>query len=88
MYIIPLSIWREIVVNDVPKRARKEKVSNEGEGEGSAVEHQLQWIRGHYADYSRGAGLFGNPNLKGVYWIREHQIGDKEQGTIVPTYKV
>jgi len=45
-------------------------------------------IRGHYADYRKGNGLFGNPKLKKLFWVPEHTAGDPELGTVVSSYKV
>ena len=41
------------------------------------------WVRGHYADYRNGAGLFGNPKLRCVFWIPEHQRGNAELGDVI-----
>jgi hypothetical protein len=41
------------------------------------------WIRGHYADYRKGNGLFGNPRLKTIFWIPEHRRGDEDLGQVI-----
>lgn len=45
-------------------------------------------VRGHYADYRNGAGLFGNPNLKGIYWVAPHAKGNPDAGTIKKDYDI
>jgi hypothetical protein len=45
-------------------------------------------VRGHYADYTKGTGLFGNPDLRQVFWIPEHRAGNEELGTVAASYKV
>lgn len=60
--IVPASVWHEIVITSVPKiRSTGRNIFTEDEREIRA-----HWIRGHYADYRKGAGLFGNPKLKGL----------------------
>ena len=44
------------------------------------------WVRGHYADYTNGKGLFGR--LKVRIWIVEHTAGNPELGTVVSSYRV
>jgi hypothetical protein len=56
--------------------------------DGGHREVRFHWVRGHYADYSKGAGLFGNPKLRAVFWIPEHRAGNGELGTVVASYKV
>jgi hypothetical protein len=46
------------------------------------------WVRGHYADYRDGAGLFGNSKLRCVLWIPEHQRGNSELGDVIPEYSL
>lgn len=47
---------------------------------------RLHMVRGHLADYTQGAGLFGK--LKGRYWIPAHARGDIAQGEIQKRYAV
>jgi hypothetical protein len=35
-----------------------------------------------------GAGLFGNPKLRCVFWIPEHQRGNAELGDVIPEYSL
>lgn len=45
------------------------------------------WVRGHFADYSQGSGMFGNPALKGRYWISPHLAGRAER-TVMKDYEI
>jgi hypothetical protein len=81
----PSSVWHEIRVTSVPKLRAKYN-STAPEGESRAV--RFHWVRGHFADYSKGAGLFGNPKLRAVFWIPEHRAGSEELGTVVANYAV
>lgn len=49
---------------------------------------RLHIVRGHWADYRNGAGMFGNPDLRAVFWISEHERGRGEKGAIKTTYEV
>ena len=82
-HLIPVSVWHEIKITSVPKfRA----VSS---GQQTASEQRrAYWIRGHYADYRNGNGLFGNPKLKAVFWIPEHRRGDETLGQVIPEYQI
>ena len=79
------SVWHEIVITSVPK-LRKQQA--QAAPDGAHTEVRFHWVRGHYADYSKGAGLFGNPKLKAVFWIPEHRAGNEELGTVVPSYTI
>ena len=81
---VPASVWHEIVITSVPK------IRSTGR---DVLEHEKReirahWIRGHYADYRNGAGLFGNPKLKALFWIPEYRKGDEELGQVIPEYTV
>lgn len=45
-------------------------------------------VRGHFADYSNGPGMFGNELLRGVYWVCPHARGNADQGTIIKDYRL
>lgn len=82
--VTPASVWHEIVITSVPKiRSGGQDVSEHDEREVRA-----HWIRGHYADYRKGRGLFGNPKLRCLFWIPEHRRGNEELGQIIPEYTV
>ena len=81
----PFSLWHEIKITSGPKLRRAAAASGES-GEASHV--RFHWVRGHYADYTKGAGLFGNPKLKAVFWIPEHRAGDEELGAVAQSYRI
>ena len=82
--VIPATVWHEIKITSVPK------IHSTGSSVFRRDESKMRafWVRGHYADYSKGAGLFGNPNLRGVFWIPEHRRGNEQLGQIIPEYKI
>jgi len=80
----PSSVWHEIKVSDAPK-IRRATSSRAADNE---CPIRFHWVRGHYADYTKGKGLFGNPKLRQVFWIPEHQAGDEEAGTVMASYTV
>jgi len=80
------SPWHEIVVTSLPQLRREQK--GEVAPDGEKRELRFHRVRGHYADYTKGKGLFGNPNLRKQFWIEEHKSGDPEQGTVVSSYTV
>lgn len=81
----PFSVWHTIEVSQAPM------IRTVGQTESSEedVRHvRFHWVRGHYADYTKGVGLFGNPKLRTVFWITEHRAGKEELGTVVSDYAV
>jgi hypothetical protein len=58
-----------------------------GAGNGGGAPLAEHWVRGHFADYTNGPGLFGNPNLKGRFWISPHLAG-RASRTVVKDYEV
>lgn len=80
--LVPATVWHEIRITDVPQ------VRSTGRGVLGRDESRMRrfWVRGHYADYRNGAGLFGNPKLRCVFWIPEHQRGNPELGDVIPEY--
>lgn len=82
--IVPASVWREIVITSVPKiRSGGKDIFEKDEREIRA-----HWIRGHYADYRHGAGLFGNPKLRCLFWIPEYRRGNEDLGQVIPEYTI
>lgn len=80
--LVPATVWHEIRITDVPQ------IRTTGRGVLGRDESKMRrfWVRGHYADYRNGAGLFGNPKLSCVFWIPEHQRGNAELGDVIPEY--
>jgi hypothetical protein len=56
------------------------------ESAGEAGRKRLHIVRGHFADYTNGGGLFGK--LHGRYYISPHVRGNAERGTITKDYNV
>jgi hypothetical protein len=80
----PSSVWHEIQVTAAPT-IRYGAAPGGEEGE---THVRFHWVRGHYADYTKGRGLFGKESLRKVFWIPEHQAGKEELGTVVSSYQV
>jgi hypothetical protein len=81
----PYSVWHEIHISDAPK-IRRSGVSESREQ--TPENMRFHWVRGHYADYTKGAGLFGNPKLRAVFWIPEYRAGNEELGSVVSGYRI
>jgi hypothetical protein len=79
----PFSVWHEIKVTDLPEMRREQ---GETAPDGEKRELRFHWVRGHYADYRKGKGLFGR--LKVRLWIVEHTAGNPELGTVKSSYRV
>lgn len=41
--------------------------------------------RGHFADYTKGNGLFGKYKVK--FWVPSFTVGDKDYGTVIKNYE-
>ena len=76
------TIWRTIVVRDLRNQRPPHKNKSAG------VELRSHWVRGHYADYTAGAGLFGNASLRGVFWMPEHRRGNSDAGEVIADYRL
>jgi hypothetical protein len=55
-------------------------------GSGDSNQKRLHLVRGHFADYEEGKGLFGK--LHGKYYIAPHVRGRAERGTITKDYRI
>jgi hypothetical protein len=73
-------IYREIKV-EVPSivKARQNRAERDDE---VGVAHHIR--RGHFADYTKGKGLFGK--YHGRYWIPPMMVGSKDYGTVLKSY--
>jgi hypothetical protein len=77
----PLTVWHEIVVEKVvERRPQSERASGEKQ------DLRFHQVRGHYADYTKGAGLFGKYKVR--LWVDEHARGNREVGEVVASYTV
>jgi hypothetical protein len=79
----PYSVWHEIVVTASPL-ARRARTADPIEAEKHAV--RLHKVRGHFADYRKGAGLFGKYRI--LIWVDEHEAGEAELGTVASSYRL
>jgi hypothetical protein len=75
-------IYRELHVEVPPGGSRSHSVS-EGAGTMGTAFHIR---RGHFADYTKGKGLFGK--YHGKYWIPSTAVGDKDYGTVLKSYRL
>lgn len=77
---LPLTRYRTLVIETARKLLAQSGVAEVG------LARALHICRGHFADYTEGAGLFGK--LKGRFWIPAHARGTAAAGTILKDYKV
>lgn len=75
-------VYRELHVEVPPGGKRSQSVSEGDEKAGTAFHVR----RGHFADYTKGKGLFGK--YHGKYWIPPTTVGDVEYGTVIKNYKL
>lgn len=78
----PLVRYKTLRITESPFTKRYKQNSTREHG---AATHT---VRGHFRDYSKGKGLFGNPKLKGIYWTGPMLRGSGEHGVIVKDYKI
>jgi hypothetical protein len=74
------NVWHDIVV--APAKFATENATSSSEHR--TLRHHR--VRGHYADYRNGAGLFGR--IKGLFWVSDHTRGDKAVGEVKATYSI
>lgn len=80
----PFSLpWNEIAVTGLEQLQREK---NETAPDGEKREIRFHKVRGHYADYTKGKGLFGKYKVR--LYIEEHTAGEPELGTVVSSYRV
>lgn len=77
----PTVLWHEIVVEQIQSRTTRNQPPS-----GEKRELRFHRVRGHYADYTQGAGLFGKYKVR--LWVDEHARGNPELGEVVAGYKV
>lgn len=73
-------VWHTIKVSE--SKTRTTTLSASGE---TPTIRRYHWVRGHYADYTKGKGLFGR--IKGLFWIPEHDAGSLEAGAVLKDYE-
>jgi hypothetical protein len=59
-------------------------LSKEGNVEVNGIRKAMHLCRGHFADYTKGAGLFGKHKVE--VFVPEHVKGRRERGVIVKDY--
>ena len=74
-------VWHTIIVRDIVAR-------HLARASGEHREIRSHSVRGHYADYRKGTGLFGRASLRRVFFVREHQRGNLENGQVISDYKL
>jgi hypothetical protein len=52
----------------------------------TGLERAQHLVRGHFADYRDGSGLFGR--VHGMFWIPAHVRGNKDAGVVTKQYEV
>lgn len=72
----------EVVDNTAYQKSSK-SAQNAAEGRRELRFHR---VRGHYADYTNGSGLFGRYKVR--IWVEEHGRGEAELGTVVSNFTV
>jgi hypothetical protein len=78
----PATVWHEIAVEDIETRRTRDPAAPQDEKQ----ELRFHRVRGHYADYTQGAGLFGKYKVR--LWVQEHARGNPELGEVVASYKI
>ena len=64
----------------------KRILRTEGQSESTGLKQALHICRGHFKDFSKGAGLFGK--YKGLYWWDSQVRGSAEHGEVRKDYDV
>ena len=75
------TIYRELKIEPVSRRSGAQRIDNE---DGSGVAFHLR--RGHFADYTKGRGLFGKHKVR--VWVPGHAVGDRDFGTVNKCYSI
>lgn len=72
-------MFRNLVIQN---SAKGSTTSRREDRRGTALHHR----RGHFADYTKGAGLFGK--YKKRIWVPNCMVGDKDYGTVIKSYSL
>lgn len=64
----------------------KEVIASESIRNGVGFHNALHICRGHFKDYSKGAGLFGKN--KGLYWWEMHMRGKADLGVVDKQFNI
>ncbi|MEE8543253.1 MAG: hypothetical protein V3S94_05285 [Gammaproteobacteria bacterium] len=77
-------IFKKLLIRNPTKRYKNgEEVEELGNPEKVT---RLHLCRGHFADYTKGKGLFGR--IKGRFWVPSHCRGTSERGIVIKDYKL
>lgn len=77
----PLLRYETLIIDPM-----KAVLQREGKSQAVGLRRALHICRGHFADYTKGAGLFGKHH--GVYWIDSHVRGTRAAGRVEKEYDV
>lgn len=77
----PLVRYHVLKINAI-----KKVLERDGQAATAGVKHALHVCRGHFKDYRKGKGLFGQHG--GMYWWHDHLRGHAEAGIVVKDYAV
>lgn len=75
-------VYRELKINPPPSRFTRAKSADDEHGKGVAFHVR----RGHFADYTKGVGLFGKHKVR--FWVPSTTVGDVDYGTVLKSYVV
>lgn len=84
---IPACVWHVIKISMGNAHKGISGGENVFPDEGCKIT-RCHWVRGHYRDYRKGPGMWGNAKLKILMWVREHQRGNPQLGMVIPEYKL
>lgn len=78
----PVSRYYVLKIDPVDRVVQQRQSSEDSDRSESA----LHIVRGHFADYTQGKGLFGR--IKGRFWFDWHMRGNPERGVIEKDYEI
>lgn len=82
-YGVPLVTYKTLKVNPIRKVNAND---HDDASDGDSIPKSLHIVRGHFADYRNGPGLFGKIN--DIVWKEAHVRGSAKAGVVVKDYDV
>ena len=82
-YGVPLVTYKTLKVNSINKVNANEY---DDDSDGDSIPKSLHIVRGNFADYRNGPGLFGKH--QDIFWRPAHVRGSAKQGVVVKDYDV
>lgn len=81
-------VWHEIRIRSDERFQQRTIAVGMGSGDGEDPDQLIRahWVRGHFADYRQGRGLFGR--WKVLLWVPEHRRGNEAKGETIVGYRV